>query len=92
MRRNFLIMAHQFPIPDIIKVEEDWGPLTIMNESGLMVSGTHVLLDGDDEDMGDWLGEYDEIWVGIGITPQLEQFKSYTKMQEEDNTWEKKKI
>jgi hypothetical protein len=61
-----LIESTQEPVPDDVKVVEDWGYLSIMNESGIQASGRHILVDGSEESIKTWLAPHKGVWVGRG--------------------------
>jgi len=62
------------PIPDTIKVLEDWGFVSVVNGWGKpLVSGSHVYLEGTEEAFKEWLRPFDSVCVGQG-SPMLQNF------------------
>jgi hypothetical protein len=66
--------------PDTVKVLNDWGPLAVVihpkNQTTVegLVMGRHVLLEGPEEDIKNWLAPFDEVWLGVG-SPMLQEFE-----------------
>lgn len=61
------------PIPDNIKIIENWGEITLHTGGGLVV-GTHVMVECTSEAAIDWLGGLNGFWLGVGA-PINQQFE-----------------
>lgn len=70
-----LVEAKMEPVPATITVKHDWDEITIHTEGGA-VRGKHMLVEGSEKDLSDWLRPFDGVWVGHGAA----QFQNFNLM------------
>ena len=77
MTINLLVSHEMNPVPDDIKVIENYGKLTLFRDLNhppeMYYTGEHMIVSGTEEAMKNWLRKFDGVWVGNGI-PMLEHF------------------
>lgn len=77
MKINLVISKKMEPIPDAVKVVEDYGNLRLFQGTDhppdMYYEGKHVVVEGETEAIKDWLRPFDGVWIGNGI-PMTEQF------------------
>lgn len=79
MKLVLLVEGKMEPIPEAIKVLEDWGDVTIRAEIGsppqaAFIEGRHVYVEGEEEAIKKWLLPFAGVWLGHG-PPMLQQFE-----------------
>lgn len=75
MTIHLLVSKEMKPVPDNIKVVEDYGEVSITSDVHEMYhTGDHMVVEGDEEAMRSWLGPFDGVWLGEG-PPIFQQFK-----------------
>ena len=67
-----LLESKMEPIPASVTVKHDWDEICIETQNG-HVLGKHVLVEGTEKDISDWLRPFDGVWVGHGAA-QFQQF------------------
>jgi hypothetical protein len=67
-------------IPASVSVLANWGDVSIFvdNDVRRQFVGTHVALEGPEDDIKKWILAYDAFWVGVG-SPMLQNFTLYSK-------------
>ena len=76
MRVVLLLEKRLEPVPDTIKVEECFDEHLTIIVGGLPgPTGKHVVLSGTPKDFADWLGKFDEFWLGAGSCVMEQRFK-----------------
>ena len=75
MKLILLVSEAMKPIPNEVKVIENWGDVSIFHNIPKMYSwGDHMLLEGERSDFERWLMPFDGVWIGKGI-PQFQEFE-----------------
>ncbi|MHA2279997.1 MAG: hypothetical protein ACXAC5_03850 [Promethearchaeota archaeon] len=66
------------PIPEAIKILEDWGFVGIfIGEAEDCTSGDHMYVEGDTQDIANWLRPFDAVWrTKPGTSPMFQQFEA----------------
>lgn len=68
-----LVQHKHYPIPETMKIVDNYGTLTVRLESGKFVSGRHCVLEGTEENIKAWLQPHGSFLLGEG-SPMLQQF------------------
>ena len=66
MYQHILVRQNMKPIPDTIKIVQDYGLETIIPEGSDLthrIVGRNLLLEGSPEAFVDWLKPFDGVWV-----------------------------
>lgn len=74
MQTVLLVEERMRPVPESITVVQNWGPVTVLYDSFNIVHGDHMLVEGDLEDLKDWMRPFDGVWVGKDL-PAFQQFE-----------------
>lgn len=74
MQIVLLVEERLLPIPASIKTVTDWDRISIQTNTEGVIRGSHMLLEGSEEDFQAWLRPFDGVWVGVGAA-QLQEFK-----------------
>lgn len=61
------------PVPKDIEVVMDFGEISITTGNGA-IHGSHMIVEGSEEAIKDWLRPFDGVWLGVGI-PQMQEFE-----------------
>lgn len=70
MQIHLLVEPCHLPVPDNIKIIENWGYVGL---AGSTTYGDHMAIEGTEEAISDWLRPFKGVYVGRG-TPQLQKF------------------
>jgi len=75
MIQNILITSGlRKSMPNSIKVKHNFGNIIVIFEDGEMV-GDNAIIEGEPQDIIDWLKPFDGVAVGVGGNPQFELFE-----------------
>jgi hypothetical protein len=67
MRTHLLVEDRMLPIPANITIEANWGRASVIVPSSHSITyGEHMLVEGSEDAIKDWLRPFDGIWVGEG--------------------------
>ena len=80
MKLALLVTDEMKPIPEAIKVLEDWGFVGIfVGEIGDIrdyADGDHMYVEGDEQTIANWLRPFDGVWrTKPGTSPIFQQFE-----------------
>lgn len=71
---ELLITPELKPVPETVRVVEDYGEIVIIVEEGRRsLVGDHAILEGAPEAFKAWLRPFSGFWVGSGC-PLMQQF------------------
>ena len=77
MKLALLVTGEMEPIPEAIKVLEDWGHIGITTNGRDYIGGCHMYVEGSEEDITNWLRPFDTVWrQKPGTSPMFQQFEA----------------
>ena len=81
MKLALLVTDEMKPIPEAIKVLDDWGFVGIFIGDGENPSdyanGDHVYVEGEDQAIANWLRPFDAVWrTKPGTSPMFQRFEA----------------
>jgi hypothetical protein len=72
-------------MPNTLVSMTSWGEVSIIAETqehgGVVVSGHHIAVEGNEKVIRDWLRPFSPVWVGVG-TPLLQEFERLDVQEE----------
>lgn len=74
MTIQLLVTSEMYPIPEAIKIVEDYDTLIVKFGEEYDLAGRHLILEGEPTEFISWLKKFDGIAVGSGI-PMQEKFE-----------------
>lgn len=74
MKLALLLTADVPQIPADIAIVRHWGEVEV-DIGGEQVAGTHVLVDGSDQAIYEWVKDLPYIWRQKGLNPRLRVFE-----------------
>jgi len=77
MQMLLVVEAKFLPVPETIKVLDNWGFVGVVDSDGnSLANGEHMHLEGSDAEFIRWLGEYEGVWrTKTGTPPMFQQFE-----------------
>lgn len=83
MRIHLLVTPEMEPVPDGIKIVQDFDVIEVMTATRLhtddkenfqagKLTGRHLMIEGENEAVVEWLRPFDDVWLGIGEPAQQE--------------------
>ena len=82
MRINILLTSEmKATLPQSVVVAHDFGTIDVRfpaldpKEKPMILKGNNVVIEGEQDDIVNWLKPFDAIAVGSGGSPQFEQFE-----------------
>ena len=74
MQLSLLVTEQMEPVPEEIRVLEDWGSVSVKYSEGVD-TGTHMMLEAEASDFIAWLSPFDGVWITTpGTSPIQQQF------------------
>jgi hypothetical protein len=84
MQINLLFEKHHMPFPEKIKIVQEFTGICssvttifINGNTNTQVSGVHTMIEGNIDDIVEWLTQNQPVYVGTASNPMLEQFKQW---------------
>ena len=78
MKIMLVVEPKMLPVPDGIKVLDNWGFVGVVDGTGKpLADGEHMYLEGMSDEFIRWLGGYDAVWrTKVGTSPMFQQFEA----------------
>lgn len=74
MKIHLLAQFEMLPVPKNIEVVQDFGQVSITTTGSEVIGGSHMMVEGSERALKDWLRPFDGVWVGVG-SPQMQEFE-----------------
>jgi len=74
---HLLVSRAMEPVPETIEVLENYGDLQLSSMGcppEMYYDGKHMVVEGTEQAVQDWLGSFDGVWIGNG-PPIIQQFQ-----------------
>jgi hypothetical protein len=85
MRQNILLTPEiKSAMPDTVKITHNFGEIQVRfaslddetdNYKAMYLTGDNAVVEGDTQEFINWLKPFDGVAIGVGGSPQFEQFE-----------------